>query len=86
MTIAYLFVVWLARVLNYAILARIIISWLPISRESRLVQILYEVTEPILGPLRRVIPPVAGLDLTPLVGLIVIQVGERVLLTLLSRL
>jgi len=85
MTALYYFIVFLARILNLAILTRVFMSWLPISRDSRFVGIILQVTEPILGPLRRVIPAVAGLDLSPMVGLILIQVAERVLVTALQR-
>ncbi len=56
------------------IFARIICSWFPISPDSTLASIyafLHTVTEPVLGPLRRVIPPLGmggmGLDLSPLI-------------------
>ena len=81
----YYFITILARILNFAILARILLSWLPIDRNSRFVAILYELTEPILAPLRRIIPPLGGLDLSSMAGLILIGVAERVLLTILSR-
>jgi len=84
-SILYYFIRFLARILNILILIRVFMSWLPIDRESRFVQILLEITEPILGPLRRVIPSVAGLDLSPMVALILIQVSEQVLVTALSR-
>ena len=82
----YYFVIFLARVLNLAILVRVFMSWLPISRDSRFVHIVLEITEPILGPIRRVMPSFGGLDLSPMVGLILIEVAERVLLTMVSRL
>ena len=54
--------------------ARIILSWFPISPQSGMATVygfLYSITEPILGPIRRVIPPLGmggmGLDLSPLV-------------------
>ena len=54
--------------------ARIILSWFPIEPGSGLAQIygfLYSITEPVLGPIRRVIPPMGmggmGLDLSPLI-------------------
>ncbi len=54
--------------------ARIILSWFPISPGSGMASVygfLYSVTEPVLGPIRRVIPPLGmggmGLDLSPLV-------------------
>ena len=54
--------------------ARIILSWFPVEPGSGLAQVygfLYAITEPVLGPIRRVIPPLGmggmGLDLSPLV-------------------
>lgn len=54
--------------------ARIILSWFPISPNSGLASVygfLYTITEPVLGPIRRIIPPMGmggmGLDLSPLV-------------------
>ena len=54
--------------------ARIILSWFPINPGSGMATVygfLYSVTEPVLGPIRRVIPPIGaggmGLDLSPLV-------------------
>ncbi len=43
---------------------------------------LIRITEPVLAPLRRYIPPVGGLDFSPMIALILIQIAERVLLTL----
>ena len=54
--------------------ARIILSWFPIEPGSGLASVygfLYSITEPVLGPIRRVIPPMGmggmGLDLSPLI-------------------
>ena len=54
--------------------ARIILSWFPVEPGSGLASVygfLYSLTEPVLGPIRRVIPPMGmggmGLDLSPLV-------------------
>ena len=54
--------------------ARIILSWFPISPDSGMASVygfLYSLTEPVLGPIRRIIPPLGmggmGLDLSPLV-------------------
>lgn len=82
----YIFIVVLARALNVAILLRVLISWLPIDRNSRLVTFLYDITEPILGPIRRVMPSFGAIDLSPLIALILIELAERVLLSLLARL
>lgn len=59
------------------VVARIIMEWIPVSYDhplARLRSVLRSVTEPVLGPLRRLIPPVrlggAGLDLSPIILLI----------------
>jgi len=86
MIVLYYFVTTLARVLNAAILIRILLSWFPIDRNNRLIIILYEITEPILGPIRRLIPGLGGFDISPILALVLIQVTERVLLTVLTGL
>lgn len=60
---------------------RIILSWFPISPESGLSTVfglLYSVTEPVLGPVRRMLPPVGiggmGLDLSPIIVLFGVQI------------
>lgn len=80
------FVSILAQALYWAILARVLISWLPISRESAIVQLLYGITEPILGPIRRILPSMGGLDLSPMVALILIMVAQQVIQQVLMRL
>ncbi|HHX42609.1 MAG TPA: YggT family protein [Chloroflexi bacterium] len=83
MRLLFTFVNILAQVLNLAILARVLLSWIPLDRDNAVVRIVYEVTEPILGPIRRVLPPLGGLDLSPIVALVLIQVLQRVLLTII---
>ena len=41
--------------IQYAIFARVIVSWLPISRNNSIIRLLYQITEPILAPLRGII-------------------------------
>lgn len=63
------------------LLVRIVLSWIPISPGGAMesvTNVLYLLTEPVLGPLRRILPPVRlgtlALDLSPIVVFIVIQV------------
>lgn len=71
------------RVLSLAIIARALISWFPISPYHPIVSLLQQITEPIIAPVRRYLPATSGMDLSPLVTLILLQVIERVLLGLL---
>lgn len=64
--------------LFFAILVRCIISWLPLSRNNFLVRIVYALTEPILGPIRRLIEksPLGGgmmIDFSPVIAYFILQ-------------
>ena len=63
----------LCDVLTIVILLRVIMSWYPLRPTNILVEILHWVTEPLLAPLRRIIPRVGRFDFTPLVAIILIQ-------------
>ena len=60
--------------LTAAVFIRVLLSWFPIDPHNPLVTVLYEITEPILEPLRRVVPRLGMFDLTPMVAIILIQV------------
>lgn len=85
MKVAYYFIVVLARVLNIAILLRVFLSWVPVNPGSRFARFIVEITEPIMGPIRRLVPSLGGLDISPIIALLLISVAERVLLTLIGR-
>ena len=70
--------------LTGAIFIRVLLSWFPIDPRNPLVTILYDVTEPILEPLRRVIPRLGMIDLSPMVAILIIQVIGRVAANALS--
>ena len=70
----------LLTVLGFAIIIRALLSWVQIDPYNPLVQILYQITEPILAPLRRFIPPIGGMmDITPIVALIILQVLQAII-------
>jgi YggT family protein len=54
------------------IFGRIVLSWVSADPYNPIVQILYQTTEPVLGPIRRRLGIVSGLDLSPMVLLLVI--------------
>jgi YggT family protein len=67
------FVELLLQILSLAILIRVLLSWFPVDPSNPIIRVLYEITEPILMPFRRVIPRIGMLDLSPLAALLVIQ-------------
>ena len=66
-----------------AILGRVIISWLNLSPYNPIVVMLYQITEPILAPIRRVLPRMEMIDLSPMVAIIVLAVVRGILQRLL---
>ena len=67
-------------VLTALIFFRAILSWFPIDPGNPLVTVLHELTEPILAPLRNVIPRLGMIDITPLVAIILIQIIGQALI------
>ncbi len=63
----------LCEVLTLAIIFRAILSWFSPRPTNKLSIVLYRVTEPLLAPLRRIIPRIGMLDFTPLVAIILLQ-------------
>jgi YggT family protein len=71
------FFVILVRILIFAIVGRALLSWFPMNPNNPLVRVLNEITEPILEPLRRVIPRLGIIDLTPMIAIVLLMaVGE----------
>jgi YggT family protein len=54
------------------IIIRIVFSWAMIGYNNRLMRFLIDVTEPLLGPLRRMIPPLGWLDISPIVAFFIL--------------
>jgi YggT family protein len=71
-------------VLELAVLARVLFSWIRPDPYSPFVRIIVQITDPILQPLRRVIPPLGMLDITPLVALIGLSIIQQVVVGLLA--
>ena len=61
-------------ILGFAIIARALVSWVSIDPSHPIIMILHQITEPILAPLRRYIPPVGMMDITPIVALVLLQI------------
>ena len=72
---------YVAQFLFMAIFARVILSWFPQIRPNNpLVRITWAVTEPILAPIRRIVPTFGMFDFTPLIALTIIYVVQQILL------
>jgi len=57
----------------FTILIQVVLSWVSPGGHNPAVSLLYSLNEPILGRARRILPPIHGFDLSPIVAMIVIQ-------------
>ena len=57
----------------WLVLIRVIISWVNPTANNPMMMVIYQVTEPIMAPFRRIIPPIGGLDLSPIVLIVGLQ-------------
>jgi YggT family protein len=55
------------------VIAAVILSWVGTAGRHPVVPLVYQLTEPVLRPFRKIIPPIAGIDLSPLFALIAIR-------------
>lgn len=64
----------------FALIARIILSWFPVTPGGALAGVfsfLYTVTEPVLGPVRNLLPPMGGIDFSPILVFFAISILQR---------
>jgi YggT family protein len=76
------FIQMLATVLWFLLIARVVLSWTNPMGGGGLVAFVYQVTEPILAPIRRVLPPTGGIDWSPLIAMLILGVIVRVAVNL----
>ena len=66
------FIGWLLQIFGYLIVARALSSWFPDARRHPIVQLLYQVTDPVMIPASRIIPRIGMIDLSPMIVIIVL--------------
>ena len=85
----FIYAIWLiCQVLTFAVFFNAILSWIVmVYPRNRFVISLYlvfrQITNPILAPLRRIIPLIGMMDITPIVAIIILQIISQVLVTYL---
>lgn len=92
MTTVVTIISWLFQIYIFLILIRVLLTWINVDPyrpaiDHPLIRLLERITDPVLEPLRRLIPPVGGrVDVSPVVALIILEIVRRVLITILLRL
>jgi YggT family protein len=66
----------LVNIYFFALLAMIILSWVAPGSQHPAIGLLHQITEPVMAPFRRLLPPMGGLDLSPILLFIVINVVQ----------
>ncbi len=72
--------------ISFAILARIILSWFAAgggNGGSRIRLVLFDITEPVLAPFRKVIPRLGMIDISPLIALLALDLFKVILISLI---
>ena len=84
MSFLRIFIPLLFNLYSFLILARVLLSWINISPYHPAATFIYEVTEPVLRPLRNIIPPMGMLDISPIAALILLQILESLIMSMLN--
>ena len=73
------FIQLILTILSFGIIARAIMSWFDPTGKTTIQRVLIDLTEPIIAPIRRVVPSMGMIDISPFIALILIQVVSRML-------
>jgi YggT family protein len=76
-------------VLTLLVLARVILSWVVSFgggqlRGNAIVIMIFQLSEPILRPFQRLVPPMGMMDFSPMVAMIVLVIGQQVVATIIA--
>lgn len=64
---------------SLVVLAAVVTSWVQVDWQNPLMRIVYNLTEPVFAPIRRLLPVMGGLDFSPMVVLLALRVLRRLL-------
>lgn len=63
----------LSQLFSLLILARILMSWVQVDRGNVVVKLIFDLTEPILAPIRRILPSAGMFDFSPMVAILLVE-------------
>ena len=70
-------------VLIWLVIIRCLLSFIPHNPYQPLIRFVYDVTEPIMAPFRRLIPPIGMIDMSPIVVVFALELVRRVMIELI---
>ena len=65
------------------LIVRILLSWIPHNQFHPIINFIYKLTEPILSPIRNIINPMGGMDISPMIVFFLLSLVQRYLIQLL---
>lgn len=76
-----MFLYYALQIYSFILLARVLLSWFPnVDHNNPFIQFLYQITEPVLRPVRQMLPTNSGVDFSPIVVFIGIMVMQRLVI------
>ncbi|HMM43242.1 MAG TPA: YggT family protein [Thermomicrobiales bacterium] len=72
-------VITFLQIMTWAIVGRALISWVDPRGTNPISRFLFELTEPIVGPIRSVVPRIGMIDISPIFAILLLQVLARML-------
>jgi len=67
-----------------ALFVRVLFSWIRVPYSAPVTRFLWKITEPVLGPIRSVLPPLPGVDISPVIAFFLLRLLQQVVFSLLS--
>ncbi|MFN8497782.1 MAG: YggT family protein [Anaerolineae bacterium] len=75
---------WIFQLYILLLIARALLSWINPNPYNPIIRVIYQLTEPVLAPFRRYIPPVGMFDISFLVAFIVLEIVFNIILQLVG--
>lgn len=85
MRFLFQFLALLIQVYWIVILVRVLMSWINIDPYSKIATLIYDLTEPLLGPIRRILPRAGMFDFSPVVALFLLTFIQQIFTTLAAQ-
>jgi len=77
---------FLFEIYSFILLARVLLSWFQVDPYNPVVRLLHQLTEPVLAPIRRLLPMTGPIDFSPILAFILILVVEQIVVSMLLSL
>jgi YggT family protein len=71
------------QVLVYLIIARCLLSFIPHNPYQPIIRFVYDITEPVMRPFRKIIPSAGGIDFSPFVAVLAVEMARYIVIQLL---